>query len=90
MEQQPLPGDEPEEEEQQPDEQQLDLADQEVAAIYAEVEPRAPLPPVQAHTGARSRSRRGVSDPQLPTRSSGRFSGQGGSLASLPYTGRRI
>ena len=94
-EQQPLPEDEPEEEEQQPDEQQLDLADQEVqqlveqgeAPVYAELEARPPLPqgPVR-----RPRSQRGVSDPQLPTRSSRRFSGQDGPLESLPYSGRRI
>jgi len=75
-----------------PDEQELDLADQEVAAIYAEVEPRAPLPPVQAHTGARSRSRRGVSDPPAANsvlgtvQWTGRFSGQP-PLHGSPYLG---
>jgi hypothetical protein len=97
-EQRPLPGDEPEEEEQQPDEQQLGLADQEElqrveqadreeAPIYAELEAR---PPLQQAPVRRPRSQRGVSDPQLPTRASRRFSGEGGPLESLPYTGRRI
>ena len=54
--------------------------------LYAELELRAPPAPVR-----RPRSRRGVSDPQLPTRSSGRFRGPGDEpLASLPYTGRPI
>jgi hypothetical protein len=74
----------PQDEEQQRDEAvQRDEAEQqrdEAGPIYAELEPRAPLPPVPA------RRPRG----QLPTRSSGRFSGQGGPLASLPYSGRRI
>jgi hypothetical protein len=87
VEQQPLPEDEPEEEEERRDEQELDLADQEVAAIYAELGPRAPPPQLPVR---RPRSRKVGSDPQLPTRSSGRFSGQGGSLVSLPYSGRRI
>jgi hypothetical protein len=39
----------------------------------------------------RPRSRRGASDPQLPTHMSGRFRGPGDEpLASLPYTGRPI
>ena len=54
--------------------------------LYAELELRAPPAPVR-----RPRSRQGVSDPQLPTRSSGRFRGPGDEpLASLPYTGRPI
>ncbi len=63
-------------------EQQQEAAD----PLYAELELRAPPAPVR-----RPRSRRGVSDPQLPTRSSGRFRGPGDEpLASLPYTGRPI
>jgi hypothetical protein len=62
--------------------QQQEVAD----TLYAELELRAPPAPVR-----RPRSRRGVSDPQLPTRSSGRFRGPGDEpLASLPYTGRPI
>jgi hypothetical protein len=62
--------------------QQQEVAD----PLYAELELRAPPAPVR-----RPRSRRGVSDPQLPTRSSGRFRGPGDEpLASLPYTGRPI
>ncbi len=54
--------------------------------LYAELELRAPPAPVR-----RPRSRRGASDPQLPTRMSGRFRGPGDEpLASLPYTGRPI
>ena len=73
------------------EEQQQDGAEQqhhEVDPIYAELEPRALLPEAPAR---RPRSRRGRSDPQLPTRSSGRFRGPGDEpLASLPYTGRPI
>ena len=66
------------------EEQQQDGAD----PIYAELEPRALVQPAPVR---RPRSRRGVSDPQLPTRSSGRFRGPGDEpLASLPYTGRPI
>jgi hypothetical protein len=86
---------------QEGDQQQLEYAVQEdepavdqeqhqdgVDPIYAELEPRAPLPPAPVR---RPRSRRGVSDPRLPTRSSGRFRGPGDEpLASLPYTGRPI
>ncbi len=62
--------------------QQQEVAD----PLYAELELRAPPAPVR-----RPRSRRGVSDPQPPTRSSGRFRGPGDEpLASLPYTGRPI
>ncbi len=64
--------------------QQQDAAD----PLYAELELRAPPPQVPVR---RLRSRRGVSDPQLPTRMSGRFRGPGDEpLASLPYTGRPI
>ncbi len=56
--------------------------------LYAELELRAPPPQVPVR---RPRSRRGASDPQLPTRMSGRFRGPGDEpLASLPYTGRPI
>jgi len=79
LEQQQLP------EEEHGEEQQQDGAEQ---PIYAELEPRAPLPEAPVR---RPRSRRGRSDPQLPTRSSGRFRGPGDEpLASLPYTGRPI
>ncbi len=62
--------------------QQHEVAD----PLYAELELRAPPAPVR-----RPRSRRGASDPQLPTRMSGRFRGPGDEpLASLPYTGRPI
>jgi hypothetical protein len=64
--------------------QQQDAAD----PLYAELELRAPPPQVPVR---RPRSRRGSSDPQLPTRMSGRFRGPGDEpLASLPYTGRPI
>ncbi len=66
------------------EEQQQDGAD----PVYAELEPRALLPeaPVRG-----PRSRRGRSDPQLPTRVSGRFRGPGDEpLVSLPYTGRPL
>ncbi len=59
-----------------------------VDPIYAELELRAPLLQMPVR---RPRSRRGASDPQLPTRMSGRFRGPGDEpLASLPYTGRPI
>ena len=64
--------------------QQQEVAD----PLYAELELRAPPPQVPVR---RPRSRRGASDPQLPTRMSGRFRGPGDEpLASLPYTGRPI
>ena len=72
----------------QEDELDEDRVEQQEAEdpLYAELELRAPPAPVR-----RPRSRRGVSDPQLPTRSSGRFRGPGDEpLASLPYTGRPI
>ena len=73
----------------QEDELDKDRVEQQQEAedpLYAELELRAPPAPVR-----RPRSRRGVSDPQLPTRSSGRFRGPGDEpLASLPYTGRPI
>ncbi len=79
---------------QEEEQQQLVGVDEEeqqrdgVDPIYAELEPRAPLPPAPVR---RPRSRRGASDPQLPTRSSGRFRGPGDEpLASLPYTGRPL
>ncbi len=94
MEQQPLPEGEQGEAEQQLEDpaaqEELprgEQTDREGAPIYAELGPRAPPPQLPVR---RLRSQRGVSDPQLPTRSSGRFSGQGGSLVSLPYSGRRI
>jgi len=62
------------------------VADLQQLADMVQEELRAPPAPVR-----RPRSRRGVSDPQLPTRSSGRFRGPGDEpLASLPYTGRPI
>ncbi len=65
-------------------EQQQDGAD----PVYAELEPRAQGPEVPVR---RPRSRRGRSDPQLPTRVSGRFRGPGDEpLVSLPYTGRPL
>ncbi len=81
--------------EQQGDEQQQEPATQEdlhreeqgEAPVYAELEARPPLPQLPVR---RPRSQRGSSDPQLPIRASRRFSGQGGPLESLPYTGRRI
>jgi hypothetical protein len=94
-EQQPLDEQQLENEQQPLDEQQPDLAAQEEqqlveqgeAPVYAELEARPPLPQAPVR---RPRSQRGVSDPQLPTRSSRRFSGLDGPLESLPYTGRRI
>ena len=71
--------------EDEPDEDRVEQQEAE-DPLYAELELRAPPAPVR-----RPRSRRGVSDPQLPTRSSGRFRGPGDEpLASLPYTGRPI
>jgi hypothetical protein len=68
--------------------QKEQLREDEVDPIYAELEPRAPLPQAPVR---RPRSRRGASDPQLPTRMSGRFRGPGDEpLASLPYTGRPL
>ncbi len=79
---------------QEDEQQQLAGVDEEeqqqdgVDPIYAELELRAPLPQAPVR---RPRSRRGASDPQLPTRMSGRFRGPGDEpLASLPYTGRPL
>ena len=72
--------------EDEPDEDRAEQQQEAADPLYAELELRAPPAPVR-----RPRSRRGVSDPQLPTRSSGRFRGPGDEpLASLPYTGRPI
>ena len=84
QEQQQLPGVDEEEQQQDGAEQRQ----HELDPIYAELEPRALLPPAPVR---RQRSRRGHSDPQLPTRFSGRFRGLGDEpLASLPYTGRPL
>ena len=71
--------------EDEPDEDRVEQQEAE-DPLYAELELRAPPAPVR-----RPRSRRGASDPQLPTRMSGRFRGPGDEpLASLPSTGRPI
>ena len=92
--QQQLAGADQEEQPRDQEQQQLPGVDEEeqqqdgVDPIYAELELRAPLPQAPVR---RPRSRRGASDPQLPTRMSGRFRGPGDEpLASLPYTGRPL
>jgi hypothetical protein len=82
-------GDEQHGDEQQEPAAQEDLhrEEQGEVPVYAELEARPPLPQMPVR---RPRSQRGASDPQLPTRSSRRFSGQDGPLESLPYSGRRI